>query len=95
METSVASSGQLAQTVSHSYCRDRLVPSMRGAVSIRVELTLNVYSDGSLGVGQQMAALEVVQANLISSVPGIVTNTTGGMQILNGTQFHAEADFEP
>jgi hypothetical protein len=31
-----------------------------------------------MGVGQQMAALEVVQANLISSVPGIVTNATGG-----------------
>ncbi|TVY89041.1 Mannan endo-1,6-alpha-mannosidase, partial [Lachnellula willkommii] len=34
--------------------------------------------DGSYGVGQQMAALEVVQSNLIQQAPGPVTNTTGG-----------------
>ncbi|TVY55875.1 Mannan endo-1,6-alpha-mannosidase DCW1 [Lachnellula cervina] len=34
--------------------------------------------DGSYGVGQQMAALEVVQSNLIQQAPGPVTNITGG-----------------
>lgn len=34
--------------------------------------------DGSDGVGQQMAALEVIQSNLIHQVAGPVTNTTGG-----------------
>jgi mannan endo-1,6-alpha-mannosidase len=35
-------------------------------------------NDGSLGVGEQMSVLEVVQSTLIDSVPGPVTNTTGG-----------------
>jgi mannan endo-1,6-alpha-mannosidase len=35
-------------------------------------------NDGSMGVGEQMAALEVIQSNLIASVPGPVTNATGG-----------------
>ena len=39
--------------------------------------TLSTY-DGSYGVGQQMSALEVIQANLISQVAGPLTNTTGG-----------------
>jgi mannan endo-1,6-alpha-mannosidase len=34
--------------------------------------------DGSFGVGQEMAALEVVQSNLIQSARGPVTNSTGG-----------------
>lgn len=34
--------------------------------------------DGSYGVGQEMAALEVIQSNLISQVSGPVTNSTGG-----------------
>lgn len=34
--------------------------------------------DGSYGVGQEMAALEVIQSNLIAQVAGPVTNTTGG-----------------
>ena len=34
--------------------------------------------DGTQGVGQQMSALEVIQSNLINSVAGPVTNTTGG-----------------
>jgi mannan endo-1,6-alpha-mannosidase len=40
--------------------------------------TQNTTWDGSYGVGQQMAALEVIQSNLISKVSGPVTNTTGG-----------------
>ena len=31
-----------------------------------------------MGVGQQMGALEVIQANLIDQVPVPVTNNTGG-----------------
>ncbi|KAG9238629.1 glycoside hydrolase [Amylocarpus encephaloides] len=38
----------------------------------------NTTWDGSYGVGQQMAALEVVQSNLISQSRAPVTNTTGG-----------------
>lgn len=34
--------------------------------------------DGSVGVGEQMAVLEVVQANLIDTVAGPVTADTGG-----------------
>ena len=34
--------------------------------------------DGTQGVGQQMAALEVIQANLIHLVAGPLTNNTGG-----------------
>ncbi|RAL65946.1 hypothetical protein DID88_005607 [Monilinia fructigena] len=34
--------------------------------------------DGFYGVGEQMAALEVIQSNLIEHVAGPVTNTTGG-----------------
>lgn len=34
--------------------------------------------DGSQGVGQQMGALEVIQANLIDSVSKPFTNSTGG-----------------
>lgn len=35
-------------------------------------------NDGSLGVGEQMAVMEVVQSQLIGSAPGPVTNATGG-----------------
>ncbi|KAJ9623277.1 hypothetical protein H2203_006217 [Taxawa tesnikishii (nom. ined.)] len=34
--------------------------------------------DGTYGVGQQMCALEVIQSNLIHTVRGPVTNSTGG-----------------
>ncbi|KAK0109985.1 hydrolase 76 protein [Cadophora gregata] len=37
--------------------------------------------DGSYGVGQEMAALEVIQSNLISQVAGPVTNATGGTSV--------------
>lgn len=39
--------------------------------------------DGSYGVGQQMAALEVVQSNLIAQSPGPLTNKTGGTSVGN------------
>ncbi|KUJ23344.1 cell wall glycosyl hydrolase Dfg5 [Mollisia scopiformis] len=38
----------------------------------------NTTWDGSYGVGQEMAALEVIQSNLIAQVTGPVTNSTGG-----------------
>lgn len=34
--------------------------------------------DGLVGIGQQMAALEVIQANLLDTVAGPVTGDTGG-----------------
>jgi mannan endo-1,6-alpha-mannosidase len=34
--------------------------------------------DGTTGVGQQMSALSVIQSNLISEAPELLTNTTGG-----------------
>jgi len=40
-------------------------------------------NDGLMGVGEQLAALQVVQANLITNVTGPVTNSTGGTSIGN------------
>lgn len=37
--------------------------------------------DGSIGVGEQMSALEVVQSNLIDVAPGPVTANTGGTSV--------------
>ncbi|GAM82862.1 hypothetical protein ANO11243_008480 [Dothideomycetidae sp. 11243] len=37
--------------------------------------------DGTYGVGQQMSALEVIQSLLIDSVPGPLTNKTGGTSV--------------
>jgi hypothetical protein len=34
--------------------------------------------DGTTGVGLEMAALEVIQSNLIAQARGLVTNLTGG-----------------
>lgn len=39
--------------------------------------------DGSFGVGQQMAALEAIQSNLITETKGPVTNKTGGTSLGN------------
>jgi mannan endo-1,6-alpha-mannosidase len=41
--------------------------------------------DGSSGVGQQMAALEIIQSNLVERVAGPVTNTTGGTSTGNAS----------
>ena len=35
--------------------------------------------DGSVGIGEQMSALSVVQSNLFDTVPGPVTQRTGGL----------------
>lgn len=45
--------------------------------------TTNGVWDGTAGVGQQMSALGVVQANLIQEVSGPVTNKTGGTSVGN------------
>lgn len=42
------------------------------------EWTQGATWDGTMGVGQQMSALEVIQANLIDQVQVPVTNKTGG-----------------
>jgi mannan endo-1,6-alpha-mannosidase len=52
--------------------------------------------DGTLGVGQQMSALEVIQSNLIKKVSGPVSNSTGGTSQGNpsagtGTTVHVKA----
>jgi mannan endo-1,6-alpha-mannosidase len=39
---------------------------------------MNTTWDGSWGIGQEMAALEIIQSNLITQVSGPVTNSTGG-----------------
>jgi mannan endo-1,6-alpha-mannosidase len=40
--------------------------------------TEGAINDGSMGVGEQMSVLEVVQSNLIGGVGGPLTNKTGG-----------------
>ena len=45
--------------------------------------TDNGKNDGSTGVGQQMAAMEVVLANMIKDVAAPVTNNTGGTSLGN------------
>ena len=40
--------------------------------------TAGAVWDGTMGVGQQMSALEVIQGNLIDLVPVPATNKTGG-----------------
>lgn len=45
----------------------------------------NGKNDGSFGVGEQMAAMEVVQALLYPTVPGPVTAAKGGISVSNPT----------
>lgn len=45
--------------------------------------TMKTTWDGSSGVGQEMAALEVIQSNLIHQVAAPVTNSTGGTSVGN------------
>lgn len=51
--------------------------------------------DGSYGVGQQMSALEVIQANLISFVSGPVGNSTGGTSRGNPSAGMGEGNVKP
>lgn len=48
--------------------------------------------DGTTGVGQQMSALEVVQANLFDTVAGPLTNSTGGTSKGNSTAGRGSSD---
>jgi mannan endo-1,6-alpha-mannosidase len=43
-----------------------------------LQWTKGAAFDGSIGIGQQMAALSVVQSNLIQQSKELVTNSTGG-----------------
>jgi len=57
--------------------------------------TANSTYDGTYGVGQEMSALSVIQSNLITSAPALVTNTTGGTSEGNaaaGTTSGSNAD---
>lgn len=45
--------------------------------------TTNGTNDGNLGVGQQMNALQVINALLITKAPVLVTNSTGGTSVGN------------
>lgn len=47
-------------------------------VTCGLKWTDNSTWDGNYGVGEQMAALEVVQGMLLDSAPALVTNFTGG-----------------
>ena len=47
-------------------------------VTCGLRWTRNVTWDGNYGVGEQMAALEVILSNLIKTVQGPVGNKTGG-----------------
>lgn len=51
--------------------------------------------DGSTGVGETMAALEVVQANLVGLVAGPVTGITGGTSKQNPDAGAAKGDVMP
>lgn len=53
--------------------------------------TMGTTWDGSYGVGQEMAALEVIQGNLIAQVAGPVTNTTGGTSVGDPNAGNGEA----
>lgn len=43
--------------------------------------TMNSTYDGDTGVGQQMAALEIIQGNLIEQAGATFTNSTGGISV--------------
>ncbi|RDW67806.1 mannan endo-1,6-alpha-mannosidase-3 [Coleophoma cylindrospora] len=45
--------------------------------------TWNSTNDGLSGVGEQMAGLAIIQANLIDEAPELVTNNTGGTSVGN------------
>lgn len=51
--------------------------------SCGLKWTQGAAFDGDLGVGEQMSALEVVQAMLIDQVAGPVSNETGGTSVGN------------
>lgn len=54
--------------------------------------TNNGVWDGTSGVGQQMSALEVIQANLISNATAPVTHNTGGISQGNASLGTGDGD---
>jgi mannan endo-1,6-alpha-mannosidase len=50
---------------------------------MRLQVDHGATWDGTTGVGQQMSALEVIQANLITQAKPIVSNSTGGTSVGN------------
>jgi mannan endo-1,6-alpha-mannosidase len=52
-------------------------------VTCGLKWTQNKTWDGTYGVGQQIAALQVIQANLIENATELVTSSTGGTNIGN------------
>ncbi|KAI9744642.1 MAG: hydrolase 76 protein [Claussenomyces sp. TS43310] len=72
----------------HDFIMDKLKTSAAAAAqqcsggengrTCGLKWTNGSHWDGTYGVGQQMAALEVIQSNLIDFARGPVTNTTGG-----------------
>ena len=73
------------------YTRQRLQPLLQSSAAAAVKscsggddgntcgLKWNTgYWDGIYGIGEQMSVLEVLISNLLDTVPGPVTNNTGG-----------------
>jgi mannan endo-1,6-alpha-mannosidase len=56
---------------------------------------LNGTWDGSAGVGQQMAALEVIIGTMVGHVTAAVTNSTGGTSPSNPTAGYNASDIPP
>jgi mannan endo-1,6-alpha-mannosidase len=54
--------------------------------------TDNSTYDGNYGLGQQMSALSVIQSNLITQAPELVTNSTGGTSVGNAAAGSGSSD---
>jgi mannan endo-1,6-alpha-mannosidase len=80
----LAATAELAP-FTHDIIMEKLRASATAAVSTctagnrgtQCGLRWNMTNDGSLGVGEQMAALEVVQSHLIDTAPGWVSAVKG------------------
>ena len=81
-----------ATVIRAPYTRDTLVPLLQSSAAAAakscsggndgntcgLKWTAGVW-DGIYGIGEQMSALEVMLSNLLDTVPGPVTNSTGGI----------------
>jgi mannan endo-1,6-alpha-mannosidase len=54
--------------------------------------TDNSNYDGNTGLGQEMSALSVIQSNLITQAPELVTNSTGGTSVGNAAAGSGSSD---
>jgi len=57
--------------------------------------TENATYDGNTGLGQEMSALSVIQANLITQAPELVTNATGGTSVGNSAAGSGSSSTSP